>query len=549
LIISKLALAQSVTIVPTDPAIPEKGTVVFDNASNFLKYHNGTTWVNLENRPANVWTTTIANDIFNENTGNVGIGLSNPSEKLMVFTFSNNFGLTHSDGAVTMGTWIGDYLGATGGWIGTKSEHPLNFFTNNGAAKMTLSTNGNFGIGSVSPANKLQIGSVGATGFAGNDLAIGNGTHATGFYQTNASFTLGSTTDIIIRPRNNNNGYVGINTPSAPVNSLQIGSMGATGFAGNNLALGNGTHALAIFQSNIATTFAATTDIILKPRNNLAGRVGINTSTPRASLEVAGSDIVLSPTGQFAYYSIAYSATFPVGYYANYGIGSFLNFPDVSIYASNRIMASEFNAFSDARIKDIIGISNSTKDLETLKALQITDYMMKDKIIKGNKSFKKVIAQQVEKVYPQAVSLSTSVVPDIYSLAEKVVYDETNKTLTVSLCGTPPAKSYDIKIGEKIEFVHEKEGKIKAEVIEVSGNSFIVKDWKYETDKIFVYGREVNDFRTVDYEAISMLGISAIQELAKEIEKLKSQNSKLKADFSARLEALETLLLKPQNGK
>jgi hypothetical protein len=155
-----------------------------------------------------------------------------------------------------------------------------------------------------------------------------------------------------------------------------------------------------------------------------------------------------------------------------------------------------------------------------------------------------VIAQQVEEVYPQAVRKMTSTIPDIYALAEKVVFDEKNKMLTCLL-----SKSYDIKIGEKIEFVHEKEGKIKAEVIEVSGNSFTVKDWKYPTDKIFVYGREVNDFRSVDYEAISMLGISAIQQLAKEVDELKKQNANLKADFSTRLEALETLLMKPQNGK
>ncbi len=29
---------------------------------------------------------------------------------------------------------------------------------------------------------------------------------------------------------------------------------------------------------------------------------------------------------------------------------------------------------------------------------------------------------------------------------------------------------------------------------------------------VFVYGREVNDFHTVDYEALSMLNVSATQE-------------------------------------
>ena len=173
-------------------------------------------------------------------------------------------------------------------------------------------------------------------------------------------------------------------------------------------------------------------------------------------------------------------------------------------------------------------------------------YQMKDKASFGNKTFKKVIAQQIEEIYPQAVRKMTSTIPDIYALAEKVVFDETNKTLTCSL-----SKSYDVKIDEKIEFIHEKEGKIKAEVIAVSGNSFTVKNWQYPTDKIFVYGREVNDFRTVDYEAISMLGISAIQQLAKENDVIKSkfstENDLLKkqiADLISRFENLEAMITK-----
>ena len=103
---------------------------------------------------------------------NVGIGTTTPANKLTVQTLTNDFGLTHTDATVTVGSWIGNFQGATGGWIGTKSNHPLNFFTNNGSAQMTVLTNGNVGIGVVNPANKLQIGSVGATGFATNDFAL-----------------------------------------------------------------------------------------------------------------------------------------------------------------------------------------------------------------------------------------------------------------------------------------------------------------------------------------------------------------------------------------
>jgi hypothetical protein len=84
---------------------------------------------------------------------NVGIGTISPPDKLTVTTVSGNYGLVHTDGTVSVGTWVGN--GA--GYIGTKSVHPLRFFTANGTTQMTLLTNGNFGIGTLVPATKLSI--------------------------------------------------------------------------------------------------------------------------------------------------------------------------------------------------------------------------------------------------------------------------------------------------------------------------------------------------------------------------------------------------------
>jgi hypothetical protein len=54
---------------------------------------------------------------------NVGIGNNNPTDKLTVSTVSGNYGLIHTDGTISVGTWVGN--GA--GYIGTKSVHPLRF--------------------------------------------------------------------------------------------------------------------------------------------------------------------------------------------------------------------------------------------------------------------------------------------------------------------------------------------------------------------------------------------------------------------------------------
>jgi hypothetical protein len=77
--------------------------------------------------------------------GNVGIGTTSPQSKLAVQ--SSAHGITQTDGTVTVGT----YIDSTGGWLGTRSNHPLHFFTNNGLQQMTLSTSGALGLGITTP--------------------------------------------------------------------------------------------------------------------------------------------------------------------------------------------------------------------------------------------------------------------------------------------------------------------------------------------------------------------------------------------------------------
>ena len=222
----------------------------------------------------------------------------------------------------------------------------------------------------------------------------------------------------------------------------------------------------------------------------IMSNVGIGTTNPiRGKLEITGNQQCCGTTqGDFWYY--LYNN--PNGQFQWYnGTDNF----DISVYADGRFMGSGIHIFSDERIKNVIGLSNSKKDLSTLLSLEITDYKMKDKL-KGNKPYKKVIAQQVMSVYPQAVSLTTEVVPDIYkvsSIEDGYVSLET-----------------DLKAGEKVRLILEDETSL-FDVISADKNGFKVSTDK--SGKVFVYGREVDDFHAVDYESLSMLNVSATQEL------------------------------------
>lgn len=61
-----------------------------------------------------------------------------PNGTLQLTTGTSSPGFVHTDGTVIVETWIG----GGGGWYGTRTNHPLRFYTNNSSARMTLNTGG-----------------------------------------------------------------------------------------------------------------------------------------------------------------------------------------------------------------------------------------------------------------------------------------------------------------------------------------------------------------------------------------------------------------------
>lgn len=83
---------------------------------------------------------------------NVGIGTNTPDYPLTVQ--SNSYGVVQTNGIVKLAL----HSFNTTASIGTISNHNLHFFTNNNAiSAMTITTNGQIGIGTSSPAYKLDL--------------------------------------------------------------------------------------------------------------------------------------------------------------------------------------------------------------------------------------------------------------------------------------------------------------------------------------------------------------------------------------------------------
>ncbi len=91
------------------------------------------------------------------------------NQKISIQTPSNSHGFEHTNGNISLATFISD----NAAWLMTKTNHPLYFSTNNSQQVSTpavaILTNGNVGIGTNAPAEKLHvIGNARVSGLGGN---------------------------------------------------------------------------------------------------------------------------------------------------------------------------------------------------------------------------------------------------------------------------------------------------------------------------------------------------------------------------------------------
>lgn len=529
-----------------------------------LEISDGTT--SLQIRPGELNGIVSPGDVSFEIFGNHTIGITDSLNVYSNLTTGGNItvkGDYYGRGHMWLHALEGDGLDGTAylqarDYSGTSSIG-LQFRSQNAGAyvnALKIAPDGKVGIGTATPATALDVtGTITASQFnlnsirfigtvsnffagylAGNPNATGSSNNAIGMYSMvnvgsgsrNAAFGLAALQELTSGEYNvaigsaalvdtvsgNRNTAVGAN--SLPSNATGNNNIGIGFNAGSylvsgsdNIYIGNNAGGTSVSESGVIRLGTEGTHT----KTMLVGNVGIGTTTPNAKLSVIGSQA----TGVFNASYIAYGA----GSFAPVAHGVH----NMSIYADGDIMGLGFYALSDERIKNIRGKSDSAADLRTLRDIQITDYRFKDEISHGSGQQKKVIAQQVEKVFPQAVNQHTGVVPDIFKKA--AIKD-----------GWVALKT-EVKKGDRVRLIGEEDDAIH-EVLEVKKDSFLT-DFKGESKEVFVYGREVKDVRAVDYEAIAMLNVSATQELARKLEAKDAEIAALKKRLADQAATMKTL--------
>jgi hypothetical protein len=207
--------------------------------------------------------------------------------------------------------------------------------------------------------------------------------------------------------------------------------------------------------------------------------------------------------------------------------GSTAIFAEGNICATEAFISAQSFTFSDKRLKKIIGKSDSREDLEKLNQLEVTRYQAADQVMAGDKILTKVVAQQVNEIMPEAVAKTKGFIPNIMQQTVSLYYNPNEQTLRVNL-----NRHHNLQAGDRIKMLNAQGKELYVEVSSVKDtHSFDVQYKGPVLEKVFIYGKEVPDVQMVDYEAISMLNVSATQQLSKELEAAHKEIEMLKAQI------------------
>ena len=246
-------------------------------------------------------------------------------------------------------------------------------------------------------------------------------------------------------------------------------------------------------------------DVLIGAGGTTAGYLCIGGSSPVYPIDIRFS----GPNGNW-------SGTYATFKYNDTALQSSVSANQVGLKAVSAIWASGvgFIASSDRRIKENIRDVPDDLSLKMLRELPVSYYDYKDKLMNGGKSTIGFIAQEVKEILPMAVSLQRNIIPNEMRNLDNFSWE----TIT-DLSGNETFKLIvndleDVSGNTKYRFYCSNED-LKEVVQDVSSlenepKSFIFeKKWK----NIFLYGKEIDDFHTIDKQKIFAVAFSATQEI------------------------------------
>jgi hypothetical protein len=262
------------------------------------------------------------------------------------------------------------------------------------------------------------------------------------------------------------------------------------------------------------------------------GRVGIGTNSPEAPLHVYGNPFTANGINISSYLRPTNNAS--VGGPNSVWSSSYTD-RAVSIFAEYSIFSKYgYVGASDKRIKENIVEIDDNLALKKVRDISCCWYNYKDKVEKGDGRVLGFIAQQVKEHLPEAVGRIKSIIPN----EMKKIHSSWNET---------KLSSNDLQdvSGIKYRFYVSNDVGDEEKRVELVGDENNCFTFKEKWGNVFCYGKEVDDFHTLDKQKLFALNFSATQEIDKiqqaEKAKLAATETKLAA-AETKLAAAETKL-------
>jgi len=410
-----------------------------------------------------------------------------------------------------------------------------------GVAHLYVNGNGEVGIGKSNPNYKLDVnGAVNASSFIGTinggyvSGAVANATRAENLGgATPSQYHLMTSRSIVERDGSGGFG-AGVITFPAQDYCLNFGSSGAQrGRLGANGSTGYKFHI-----DYIGDTYKCNTSRY----HAFYTRVGINTDAPSWPIDVrdgttGGVTSSMWQGGDGSFFStykgsedgdrgIPYSAHWSGTGQAGTGDLDFdasddggINYFYITAHFQHSTWVSDgaYMHSSDERIKCNIKNLNDKLALDIITKIETKSYNYRDVINRGTQQVIGFIAQNVREYYPEAVNITTKIIPNVMKIinASWISFTENNKTkykmTTNDLSDISNIKYKFYVSDDNIDVVPEY--KIKTEQIDIIGNSDNTFTFEKQWTNVFCYGKEVDDFHTIDKDKIFVLHHSGIQEL------------------------------------
>jgi len=371
---------------------------------------------------------------------------------------------------------------------------------------------GNVGIGTTSPAYKLDV------------AGTGNFTGALttkGIAATSAVSITSPVTDNQIKT-------------AQPADYAQLSLKPTTGssrlYLANGYSAGVGAPSL-IQSSDYFSSEDHGTNLLINP---LGGYVGIGTTDPGYTLDVAGTGHIRGALITSGYLGIGIAPSWPLHVLTSqqgsggggwiYGGGHTAMQGDtragsVSIYTPNYILALGMIFTSDQRMKQNISSFNTTKALEMIRTLEPVSYNWIDPS-KGTRDVVGFIAQQVEKHIPNAVHTISDDVPNVFSICNisSANYTTSSQTLCLSLIDPQNAGLSSIQQSTILSMFLNDDTQIFGSVSAIENSTLTLSLDKpipesARSTQIFVYGEQVNDLHAIRHDQLFALNVAATQAL------------------------------------